>query len=103
MEAVQPFVALVIYPTTSALQKDQTEALLRTAEATIRSMPGFLSGRVFVSEDGASIVSLVEWKDRESFTQFRQHEAGRAAALVAGEIHPKAYWLRQRTKVEPAQ
>ncbi len=101
-EAAEPFVALVIYPTTPAAQGDQADALLRMAEATIRSMPGFLGGRVFLSEDGASIVSLVEWRDRESFSRFRQTEIVRAAALVAGELHPKAYWLRQRAAVEAA-
>ena len=99
MAAAEPFVALVIYPTIPAVQEGQADALLRMAETTIRSMPGFLRGQVFLSEDGSSIVTLVEWKDRESFAQFRQREIGRTAKLVAGEFHPKAYWLRQHAAV----
>ena len=70
------------------------------AEATIRSMPGFVSGRVFLSEDGESVISMVEWRDRESFAQFRQSEFGRAGVQVAGELHPKAYWLRPYATVD---
>jgi len=103
MTAVESFIALVIYPTIPAVQEGQADALLRMAETTIRSTPGFLSGRVFLSEDGASIVSLVEWTDRESFVRFRQKELARTAAIVAGEFHPKAYYLRPHAAVSPAE
>jgi heme-degrading monooxygenase HmoA len=93
VDTAEPFVALVIYPSTSPAQIGQADTLRHMAEATIRSMPGFVSGRVFLSEDGESVVSLVEWRDRGSFVQFRQTEFGRAAVQVAGELHPKAYFL----------
>ena len=94
MDAAEPFAALVIYPTTTAVQAGEADALVRAAESTMRNMPGYVRGSVFLSEDGTSVVSLVEWRDRESFMHFRQSEAGRAAAQVVGELHPKAYWLR---------
>jgi heme-degrading monooxygenase HmoA len=94
VDTAEPFVALVIYPSTSPAQIGQADTLRHMAEATIRSMPGFVSGRVFLSEDGESVVSLVEWRDRGSFVQFRQTEFGRAAVQVAGELHPKAYFLK---------
>ena len=99
--AKESFVTLVIYPSTPPSQIGQADTLLRTAEAAIRSMPGFVAGRVFLSEDGDSVVSLVEWRDRESFARFRQSEFGRVATQVAGELHPKPYWLRPYAAVEP--
>lgn len=100
MDTSERFVALVIYPSTQPSQVGQADALLRVAESKIRSLPGFISGRVFLSEDGQSVVSLVEWRDRESFVQFRQSEFGRAAAEAAGELRPKAYWLNPHARVD---
>lgn len=102
MEENHPFAALVIYPVTPAAQRGQAEALLQLAESTIRSMPGFLSGRVFLSEDGESIISLVEWRDRDAFVHFRQSEFARSATQMIGEMHPKAYWLTRMAAVDPA-
>ena len=62
--------------------------------------PGFLRGRVFVSEDGESLVSLTEWSDRESFQRFRESQFGRAAVLLTAGMHPKAYWLRQHAELD---
>jgi heme-degrading monooxygenase HmoA len=101
MEVVEAFVALVIYPTTASAQPGQAATLVAMAEDAIRTMPGFIRGRVFLSEDGASVVSLVEWRDRESFVQFRQSEFGRAAMQVVTELHPKAYWLLPYASMEP--
>jgi heme-degrading monooxygenase HmoA len=94
VDAVEPFFALVVYPTTPDAQASQSEHLARIAADRMRLLPGFLGARVLVSEDGESIVSLVEWSDRDSFEQFRQSEFGRAAASLAAGLHPKAYWLR---------
>jgi heme-degrading monooxygenase HmoA len=101
MDAAEPFAALVIYPTTASVQAGEADALVRAAESAMRNMPGYISGSVFLSEDGTSVVSLVEWRDRESFMQFRQSEMGQAAAHVAGDLHPKAYWLRPVATVTP--
>ena len=101
MATAEPFVALVIYPSTAAGQVGQADTLLRMAESALRSMPGFIGGGVFLSEDGESVITLVEWRDRESFAQFRQSEFGRAATHAIGELHPKAYWLRPHATVEP--
>lgn len=100
METGETFVALVIYPSTAAGQVGQADTLLRMAEGSLRSMPGFIAGRVFLSEDGESVITLVEWRDRESFGEFRRSEFGRAATHVVGELHPKAYWLRPHASVE---
>jgi heme-degrading monooxygenase HmoA len=101
VETAETFVALVIYSSTPPAQVGQADTLLRMTEATIRRMPGFVCGRVFLSEDGESVVTLVEWRDRESFAGFRQSEFGRAATHVAGELHPKPYWLRPHARVDP--
>jgi heme-degrading monooxygenase HmoA len=100
MDLVEPFVALVVYPTTPDTQSRQAETLVRAAAERIRALPGFLGGRVLVSEDGQSLVTLTEWADRESFLQFRQSEFGQAAVRLAAELRPTAYWLRQHAAVE---
>ncbi|HEY5908147.1 MAG TPA: antibiotic biosynthesis monooxygenase [Vicinamibacteria bacterium] len=100
MDLVEPFVAVVIYPTTPDAQTRHAESLVRMAAESVRLLPGFLRGRVFVSEDGDSLVTLTEWSDRESFQQFRQSEFGRAAVQLTAELHPKAYWLRQHAALE---
>ncbi len=100
MDMVEPFVALVIYPTTPDAQSRHAEKLASIAFEKVRDLPGFLRGRVFVSEDGESLVTLTEWSDRESFQQFRQSEFGQAAIRLAAQLHPTAYWLRQHAAVE---
>jgi heme-degrading monooxygenase HmoA len=93
------FVSLVIYPSTAHAQVGQADTLLRMTEEPIREMPGFVSGRIFLAEGGDCIISMVEWRDRESFLQFRSSDFGRAAVQVAGELHPKAYWLTPHAQV----
>jgi len=100
MDAVEPFLSLVIYPTTPDAQVRQADNLGRLAAEKIRLLPGFLRGRIFVSEDGESIVSIVEWSDRQSFEQFRQSEFGQAATLLLANLSPKAYWLRHHGALE---
>jgi heme-degrading monooxygenase HmoA len=100
MDMVEPFVALVIYPTTPDVQSRHADKLARVAEEKVRTLPGFLRGRILVSEDGESLVTITEWSDRESFQQFRQSEFGQAAIRLAAELHPTAHWLRQHAVVE---
>jgi heme-degrading monooxygenase HmoA len=100
MDMIEPFVALVIYPTTPDAQSRQAENLARIASEKVRLLPGFLRARVFVSEDGESLVTLTEWADRESFLQFRQSELGQAAIRLAAALHPTAHWLRTHAAVE---
>jgi heme-degrading monooxygenase HmoA len=102
VDTSERFVALVIYPSTRPAQIGQADTLLRMAEDNIRSMPGFVAGRVFLSEDGENVISMVEWRDRESFARFRQSEFGRAAVQMAGELHPRAYWLVPHASVDAA-
>jgi heme-degrading monooxygenase HmoA len=97
---VEPFVALVVYPTRKDAQQRQADNLARIASEKIRSLPGFLRGRVFLSEDGESLVTLTEWSDRESFLQFRQSEFGQAAIRLAAGVDPQAYWLRQHATID---
>ncbi len=100
MDMVEPFVALVIYPTTPDAQSRQADNLARIASEKVRALPGFRRSRVFVSEDGESLVTLTEWSDRESFQQFRQSEFGQAAIRLAADLRPQAHWLRQHATVE---
>jgi heme-degrading monooxygenase HmoA len=100
MDVVEPFMALVVYPTTAEAQSRQAENLFRIASEQIRLLPGFLRGRVFVSEDGENLVTLTEWSDRESFQRFRESEFGRSAVLLTATLQPKAYWLRLHAGVE---
>ena len=100
MDMVEPFVALVIYPTTKDAQVRHAEKLAHIAAEKVSALPGFLRARVFVSEDGDSLVTLTEWSDRESFLQFRQSEFGQAAIQLAAALHPQAHWLRQHATVE---
>ena len=100
-EPADHFVALVIYPSTPPAQLGQAETLLRMTEDTVRRMPGFIAGRVFLSEDGEHVISMMEWRDRESFANFRQSEFGRAAVQVAGELHPTPYWLHPHASISP--
>jgi heme-degrading monooxygenase HmoA len=99
MNTSEPFMALVIYPTMPEGQERQADNLLRIAEK-VRLLPGFLHGRVFVSEDGDSIVTLTEWSDRDSFQQFRQSDFGRSAVTLLAGLQAKAFWLRQHAEVE---
>jgi heme-degrading monooxygenase HmoA len=96
----EPFVALVIYPSRPEAQAHDIETLLKLSAEHVRVLPGFVRGRIFVSEDGANLVSQTEWRDRASFEQFRDSEIGRAAVRFAAELRPKAYWLRQHAVVE---
>jgi heme-degrading monooxygenase HmoA len=100
MEMVEPFVALVIYPTTKDAQVRHAEKLMRVATEKVSALPGFLRSRVFLSEDGESLVTLTEWSDRESFLQFRQSEFGQAATQLVAGLHPQAHWLRQHATIE---
>ena len=100
MDMVEPFVALVIYPTTKDAQSRHADKLVRIAAEKVSALPGFLRSRVFLSEDGESLVTLTEWSDRESFQQFRQSDFGQAAVRLATELHSVAHWLRQHAAVE---
>jgi heme-degrading monooxygenase HmoA len=94
------FVALVIYPTTAEMQARQADAFVSVSEETLRAFSGFLRARVFLSEDGASIVTLTEWRDRESFAEFRRSEIGHATVVLVADLHPHPYWLRQHAEIE---
>ncbi len=101
MDKAEPFLALVIYPTSADAQTRQADNLVRLASDQLRKLPGFLRARVFLSEDGASLLTLTEWSDRGSFQKFRESDFGRAASSLMAELHPKAYWLRQHASLEP--
>lgn len=100
MNKAEPFTALVIYPTTADAQTRQADNLIRLVSEHVRSLPGFQGARVLLSEDGKNLVTLTEWRDRESFQKFRQSEFGRAATELVAELHPISYWLRQHAAVE---
>jgi len=98
---VESFVALVIYPTTADAQSRQADNLVRLVGAEVRRMPGFQRGQVLVSEDGASLVTLTEWSDRESFDRFRASDFGRAAVHLTAGLGPKTFWLRPHAAIAP--
>jgi heme-degrading monooxygenase HmoA len=98
----QQFVALVIYPATAETQARLADAFVSMSAEPLRAFPGFLRAQVFLSEDGASIVTLTQWRDRESFAQFRQTDAGRASVVLVADLHPHPYWLRQHAEIEAA-
>ena len=100
MDMVEPFVALVVYPTKPGAQIRQADNLARIAVEKISGLAGFLGARIFVSEDGESLVTFTEWSDRESFLEFRQSEFGQAAIRLAADLHPQAYWLRQHATID---
>jgi heme-degrading monooxygenase HmoA len=100
VDVVEPFLALVIYPTTPDAQARHADNLIRLAADKLLLLPGFLKGRVFVSEDGSNIVSLTEWSDRQSFEQFRHSEYGQAATQLLANLNPKSYWLRHHGGME---
>jgi heme-degrading monooxygenase HmoA len=100
MEAGEPFVALVIYPTTPDAQSRQADNLMRLASEKLRSLPGFRSGRVLLSEDGESLVTLTEWSDRDSYQRFRDSEFGRAATFLAAGLRPQILGLRVHAEIE---
>ena len=102
MNATEHFIALVIYPTTPPTQVGHADTLIRMSEDAIRRMPGFISGRVFLSEDGENVVTIVEWLNRESFAAFRRSDLGRAGVELFGELHPRAYWLVPHAQVTAA-
>lgn len=101
MSASEEFVALVIYPSTAEGQAHQAESLFLVTADRLRAFPGFLRGRVLVSEDRASVVTITEWRDRESFMQFRQTDFGHDSVVLAADLHPHPYWLRQHAAIEP--
>ncbi len=100
MDMVEPFVALVIYPTTKDAQVRHADKLVKIAAETVSTLPGFLRSRVLLSEDGENLVTLPEWSDRESFLQFRQSDFAQAAIQLVAGLHPQAHWLRQHATVE---
>ena len=102
VETQKTFVALVIYPTTPLSQSGQADILLRMAGPSLRAMPGFTGGQLFLSEDGESVVSVVEWRDRDSFLKFRQTDFIRGTMeLLAGDVPPRPYWLKPYATLEP--
>jgi heme-degrading monooxygenase HmoA len=100
MPTAEPFIALVIYPTTPDAQSRHAANLLRLVADAVRTMPGFVRSRVLLSEDGGSLVTFTEWRDRESFDRFRETDFSRAALSLVSGLDPRAYWLRPHATVE---
>lgn len=100
MDEAQPFVALVIYPTSADEQARHADNLVQLASDKLDGLRGLLRARVLVSEDGQNLVTLTEWRDRESFQTFRESDFGRAASTLMAGLHPKSYWLRQHAALE---
>jgi quinol monooxygenase YgiN len=100
MPPVEPFVALVIYPTTPDAQSRHAGNLIRLFSDKVRAMPGFVRSRLLVSEDGARLVTFTEWRDRDSFDRFRESDFGRAALQLVVGLHPESHWLRPHATID---
>lgn len=100
MDEAQPFLALVFYPTSADEQTRHADNLARLASEKLEPLPGLVRARVLISEDGQDLVTLTEWRNRESFQRFRESDFGRAASTLVAGLHPKSYWLRQYAEVE---
>jgi heme-degrading monooxygenase HmoA len=68
----EAFLALVIYPSSADAQTRQADNLANMASEEILRQPGLLRARVLLSEDGTTIMTLTEWRDRASFQKFRR-------------------------------
>ena len=101
MDMVEPFVALVIYPTTPDAQSRQADNLARIASEKIRELPGFLRApRLRVGGRGeprdphrVERPGVVPAVPAERVRPGRDPPRGRSCT-------PRAYWLRQHATVE---
>jgi hypothetical protein len=57
--------------------------------------PGFLSARLFLTEDGEKVVEHFQWMDRASYEAYRASELGKAAASLLVTLHPQVFFLRE--------
>lgn len=100
MPETERFLALVIYPTTADAQVRHADNLVRLASERLRNLPGLLRARVLLSEDGANILTLTEWTDRDTFQKFRDSDFGRAASTLMAGLDPKTFWLHQHAELK---
>src|SRR5262245_24832731 len=91
----KPFHVLMLFPTKPALQRDHAEKLATFIREGIKAQPGFLSARLFLTEDGAKVVEHFQWMDRASYEGYRASALGKAAAGLLVTLHPQVYFLHE--------
>jgi quinol monooxygenase YgiN len=73
-------------------------AILHEAAATMRTMPGFVSANLHLSEDSSRIVNYVQWANKAYFESMLQDQKTqphmKAAADIAKSYDPVIYSLR---------
>lgn len=80
----------------SRLREEHREDYTRMAaemKALARSMPGFLSMKTFVAEDGER-VSIVEFASEETHAAWREHPAHREAQRLGRERFYSAFRIQ---------
>jgi quinol monooxygenase YgiN len=91
----KPFHVLMLFPTPAAQQRDHAEKLATFIREGIKGQPGFLSARLFLTEDGEKVVEHFQWMDRASYEAYRASELGKAAASLLVTLHPQVLFLRE--------
>jgi len=90
------FHVLMLFPTTPAQQRAHAEKLATVIREGIKGQPGFLSARLFVTEDGEKIVEHFQWMDRGAYEAYRVSDLGKAAASLLVSLHPQVHFLREQ-------
>ena len=70
-ELARRFHVLMLFPTTPAQQREHAEKLGTFIREGIKVQPGFLSARLFLTEDGEKIVEHFQWMDRAAYEAYR--------------------------------
>lgn len=104
----ESFIVLSVFTSAPELRGRFVNLIDEFATTHTRLEPGICSVELFTDEGSEHIVTLVRWKDRESFEQFKRSDSGVQASQVALTLRPKIYFLRMehkitRERLRPAQ
>ncbi len=91
----KPFHVLMLFPTKPAQQREHAEKLSTFIRQGIKVQPGFLSARLFLTEDGEKIVEHFQWMDRAAYEAYRSSELGRSASALLVSLHPQVFFMRE--------
>jgi hypothetical protein len=95
LETHKPFHVLMLFPTKPAQQREHAEKLASFIREGIKIQPGFLSARIFLTEDGEKVVEHFQWMDRAAYESYRSSELGKAAASLLVSLHPQVFFLKE--------
>ena len=91
----KPFHVLMLFPTQPAHQRKHAEKLSSFIREGIKVQPGFLSARLFLTEDGETIVEHFQWMDRAAYEAYRSSELGKSAAALLVSLHPQVFFMKE--------